>query len=441
MNYSLSLLECDYCRESFSCSIGLSNKTGWQSFSFCCPGCSGILSIELKPVLGQGPEYKLINLTINERFEGDRCNFKIVRLHLDFPTIVFDTYMPFSPYTIATMSLKNGASIDDYKSVTNELNFYSENIEKIQSFFIFYKNKRVKELLLTSKFLLRDNFYAIINLDDDYINNFSVLDNVSELDVDVFFYKSLFFISSALNDLECPDDEIRKALTYLAEIDKSKVCEFRTYLHNNKHLQSSIKTFNKIYSLIYSNEEFFRPSIFLTDYSGVGCKDSKLPLRLANDKVEVILGIYKDLVEVISKQYVLIVGLRNINNNGEYNKFKKNVHYIRNKKIVINNIAEFSSLDLGLKINFMEGCYCFDELKCVSNKIRNAIAHNNWEYDEKRQVVTFCFDKGIVDSSRKLKSESKTILEVNSDIISLFRLMHKLNVMYYLLLCFFACDD
>ncbi|HBM2658548.1 TPA: hypothetical protein LUY57_004880, partial [Enterobacter asburiae] len=177
-----------------------------------------------------------------------------------------------------------------------------------------------------------------------------------------------------------PDHDIKELSSYLSGLKKEKLCEFHSYLSNNRHLKDSIKTTNKIYSNIYSNEEFFRPSIFLSDYSSTNYKKGKSPLRLVSEKVEVILNIYKDLTEVISKQYILIVGLRNIEESDNYDTFKMNYVRTRKGKVFINNIAEFSELDLGMKARFMKGSYFEKDLKIISNKIRNSIAHNNWEY-------------------------------------------------------------
>lgn len=42
---------------------------------------------------------------------------------------------------------------------------------------------------------------------------------------------------------------------------------------------------------------------------------------------------------------------------------------------------------------------------------------------------------------KKKNFECKTILEINSEIINLFRLMHKLNIIYYLFGCFYGRND
>ncbi|MEI7178124.1 hypothetical protein WCT65_03530 [Pectobacterium carotovorum] len=439
MNWNFGQLECDYCKASFNCSVGLSNKNTVQVFSFCCYSCSGVLSIEIDP--HRSSDYKLINLKRNENFKGSIFDLKTIKLHIDFPAVFTDGFNPFSPYIMANLGLKDGCNIEHFKAITNELNFYSENILKLQSFFNFYKNKKYKELLIVSQILLRDEFDIIIKVDSDYINSLSIFEYVTTRDLDVVFYKSLFGMSTSLNKGDNPDCEVKDISLYLSGMSKGKLCEFRSYLTNNKYLQSAIETSNRIYSNIYSNEEFFRPAIFLSDYSGVECKNGKSPLRLVSEKVEVILGIYKDLVEVISKQYTLVIGLRNIKENDDYNKSTKNKIKIGSRMVVVNNIADFSNVDLGLKIKFMEGCYFYNDFKSVSHKIRNAIAHNNWEYKERSQEVVFYYNKGIVDGPEHARYECKTILEINRDIVNLFRLMHKLNIFHYLFNCFWGCED
>ncbi len=439
MNWNLRQLSCDFCKTNFNCSVGLSNKNTAQTFSFCCPSCSGILSIEIDPC--RKSNYTLINISYNEKFNGSVLNLKTIKLHLDFPTIITDGFNIFSPYILACLSLKDNSNIEHFKMVTDDLNFYSENILKLKSFFAFYKNKRLKELLGLSKFLLRDEFESIIKLDDDYINSISIFDYITTREIDIIFYKTLFGISRALNKGNNPDDEIKDISLYLSNLSKEKSCEFRSYLSKNEHLRNAINTSNKIYENIYSNEEFFRPAIFLFDYSVMGYKDRKSPLRLVSEKIDVILGVYKDIVETISKQYTLIVGLRNLKDNGDYDRFSKSTINLGKKRITINNIVDFSNLDFGLKSRFMEGCCYYNDAKKISHKIRNAIAHNNWEYNELTQDVTFYYDKGIVDELENVKSERKTILEINRDIVILFRLMHKLNIFYYLFNCYWGVED
>lgn len=439
MNWDLGQLECDFCKDIFNCSIGLSNKNTPQVFGFCCPHCSGILSIEIDPIRSTNRILK--NVTAVGRKNKDIFNVKSIRLHLDFPALLTNGWSPFTPFNIACLGLKEGYNIEHFKVVTSELNFYSEHILVLQSLFNFYKNSKIKELYHTSRTLLREDFDIVIGVDSDYIDSISVIDYITSRDVDIIFYKTLFGISIALNKGMKPDHDIKELSSYLSGLKKEKLCEFHSYLSNNRHLKDSIKTTNKIYSNIYSNEEFFRPSIFLSDYSSTNYKKEKSPLRLVSEKVEVILNIYKDLTEVISKQYILIVGLRNIEESDNYDTFKINYVRTRKGKVSINNIAEFSELDLGMKARFMKGSYFEKDLKIISNKIRNSIAHNNWEYNELSQEVLFRFNKGINDAPKEKDFECKTILEINSEIINLFRLMHKLNIIYYLFGCFYGRND
>lgn len=439
MNWNLGQLECGFCNSQFNCSIGLSNKKTVQTFSFCCHQCSGILSVEIDPT--KHADCKLINVNRIERPEKGFFGLKSVRLHLDFPAMVTDSWMPFSNYTIAALALKDDVNIDHFKFVTSELNFYSENILTLQSIFNFHKNGRTKQLYLASYKLLREEYEVIVGVDLDYINSMTVLDNITSRDLDVIFYKTLFGISVALNKGENPDHEMRELEPYFSGLNKDRLYEFHSYLSNNNHLRKTSETVNKIYSDIFSNEEFFRPSIFLSDYSEMSYKNRKSPLRLVGEKVGVILNIYKDLVEVISKQYVVLVGLRNIKTSKSYNVFKNKKVSLRSGVVSVNSLAEFSSLDLGVKTKFMVGCLYYNELQKISSKIRNSIAHNNWEYNDLAQEVTFRFSKNVDEKPNQKNSQTKTMLEVNGDVIQMFRLLHKLNIVNYLFGCYYGHRD
>lgn len=438
MNWNLGQLECHFCNAQFNCSIGLSNKETVQVFSFCCHHCSGILSVEIDPI--KHADYKLINVKRVERPEKGLFDLKSVRLHLDFPAVVTNGWIPFSPFAIATLMLREGAHIEHFKVVTSELNFYSKNILTLQSIFNFHKNGKAKQLYLASEILLREDF-GVIDGDPGYTSKMGVLDDITPRELDVIFYKTLMGVSVVLNKGEYPDHEIKNLSSYFSSLDAERLYDFHSYLLSNGYLKSSAETINNIYSNIFSNEEFFRPSIFLTDYSEMASKDKKSPLRLVSEKVSTILNIYKDLVEVIAKQYIVIVGLRNIKDNKSYDVFNKKAVRMGRRSININSMADFSSLDLGVKPKFMEGCLYFDELAQLSNKIRNSIAHNNWGYDELTQEVTFRFSKNVDEEASAENTLSKNMLEFNGDVICLFRLMHKLNVVNYLFVCFFGCRD
>jgi len=439
MNWNLGQLECHFCNAQFNCSIGLSNKETVQVFSFCCHQCSGILSIEIDPT--KGTNYKLINADRVERPEKGFLGLKSVRLHLDFPAVVTDGWIPFSPFTIAALMLRQGANIEHYRAVTSELNFYSENILTLKSIFNFHKNGKAKQLYLASNKLLREKFKSVAGVDLDYIKSMTILDNITTRDLDIIFYKTLLVISEVLTKGENPDREVKELSSYFTSLNKERLYEFHSCLTGNGHLRNSAVTINNIYSDIFSNEEYFRPSIFLSDYSEMPFKGKKSPLRLVSEKVGVILNIYKDLVEVISKQYIVIVGLRNIKNSKSYDVFKKRTVNMRWGAISVNNLAEFSSLDLGVKTRFMEGCLYCNDLKAISSRIRNSIAHNNWEYNELTQKVTFRFTKNVDEKSDHKNSQTKTMLEINSEVINLFRLMHKLNTVNYLFGCFYGHRD
>jgi hypothetical protein len=439
MNWNLGQLECVFCNSQFNCSIGLSNKKTVQAFSFCCHQCSGILSVEIDPT--KHADYKLVNANRIERPEKGFFDLKSVRLHLDFPAVITDGWNPLSNFTIATLMLKDDVNIDHFKFVTSELNFYSENILTLQSIFNFHKNGKAKQLYLASNKLLREEYEIIVGVDLDYVNSMTVLDNITSRDLDVIFYKTLFGISVVLNKGENPDHEMKELASYFLGLNKDRLYEFNSYLSSNNYLRNTAATINKIYSDVFSNEEFFRPSIFLSDYSEMSYKNKKSPLRLVSEKVGVILNIYKDLVEVISKQYVVIVGLRNIKKSKNYNVFKNKIVNMRSGAVSVTNLAEFSSLDLGIKTRFMEGCLYYQELQKISSKIRNSIAHNNWEYNEQTQEITFRFSKNVDEKSNNKNSQTKTMLEVNSDVIYLFRLMHKLNIVSYLFSCYYGHHD
>ncbi|MEE5042246.1 hypothetical protein V2J81_02660 [Pseudomonas alliivorans] len=438
MNWDLGQLECVFCNAQFNCSIGLSNKETVQVFSFCCHQCSGILSIEIDPI--KHADHKLTNANRVERPEKSFLDLKSVRLHLDFPAVLTDGWLPLSLFTLAAFMLREGARIEHFKVVTSELNFYSKNILTLQSIFNFHKNGKAKQLYLASKTLLREDF-GFIDSDPDYTNSMGELDDITPRELDVIFYKTLMGISVVLNKGENPDHKIKKLSSYFSSLDEEKLYDFHSYLSNNGYLKSSAATINNIYSDIFSNEEFFRPSIFLSDYGEMPGKDQKSPLRLVGEKVGVILNIYKDLVEVIAKQYIVIVGLRNIKVSKNFNAFNKKAVSMGKRSVRINCMADFSSLDLGVKPRFMEGCLYFNELKKISSRIRNSIAHNSWEYNEVTQVVTFKFSKNVDEKTDSKNSLSKKMLEINGDVISLFRLMHKLNTVNYLFGCFYGRRD
>ena len=63
---------------------------------------------------------------------------------------------------------------------------------------------------------------------------------------------------------------------------------------------------------------------------------------------------------------------------GDFNKFHNNK---------INTISEYSKLDLATKLKYVDDTWFKNEIKSLDNRIRNSIAHFNWDFDEKEGEI------------------------------------------------------
>ncbi|MGM0936301.1 MAG: hypothetical protein ACQEWL_06745 [Pseudomonadota bacterium] len=431
MNWNLGVLECGYCHEKFNCSIGLSNKTSTQSFSFCCPKCSGLFEIKLTPF--QNEKYYLSNNLIRT-VEKDFFDIPSFKLHLDFPAIYTKGWIPFSPFSYSTLLMKEQREIEHYKIITQKLNSYTDNILDLKSFFNLHKKGKFQELYKLAESIIGSEHGCFNH--DDYISIYKLTapEYVSRRDFDMYFYKLIFIIMTPLNNGENPNVIMKKYSDYIVSLNNDKVKELFNYLNNANYFDDITVTTNRVYNSILSSEEIFRPSIFIMDYTDIDIVKEKSPLKISHDGIDGIINIYKDICEVISRFYTLIAGLNNIKHNMSYDSFKIKKIKMYDKYIYCNNLLGFSGLDLGLKSRFINDSYFSEDVKVISTHIRNSIAHNNWSYNDVSQVITFKKNKKLEINPENAKSLNLTSLEFCRNIMILFRVMHKLNILTYLVI-------
>jgi hypothetical protein len=146
-------------------------------------------------------------------------------------------------------------------------------------------------------------------------------------------------------------------------------------------------------------------------------------MRVSTHKFEQYKDLFKDISEIISRQFVLVAAINNLRKRGDHNAF---LPVIRNgKDVVPASINAFADVSFGLKQDFIDDPWYEMMDGAVDNQLRNAIAHYKAEYDEVTQIVTYYPKKrqGI-----KQERDGKTyFLEFMRRVLIAYREMHRFH--------------
>ena len=133
----------------------------------------------------------------------------------------------------------------------------------------------------------------------------------------------------------------------------------------------------KIYPEIYSAEMPMRPVLYLDLVN----KYQKAQMAACISTQE--FKIYKDIVEVFSRQLILVAGINNIIHRNSFDSFLP----ISGKSL--SSLEKFSSKTLSDKFKYLDDCWYPVDKEVIDAGVRNSIAHNNIQYNDVTQEITY----------------------------------------------------
>lgn len=408
MNSNMALT-CEVCEQDTDCRIGYSNRR-IQPLSFSCPHCGSLLRITLDITNAPASDFRFKNCHPSENqplraFSGEN---PFVDLHLDFPVRFGHYVMGATPFMIAMQDL-GGEDISP-EEVHNKFVFHNRRLEQLNYF--HDKSEEIKTIL---------RLYSGRNkqLFKKRVGDFLKKDQGSSLkpeDLNASLYQfvsTVFLPFVDLDEVETLVDEFSKLTMRLhgAPLDN-----FIGNLMSSGFLNTLQKDCLKIYPEIYNAEMPIRPALFLdlTD----AYKKAKIAGRVSTKDFQLYKDLYKDIIEVFARELILIAGINNIIHRGDSDSFKE----IDGGRL--SSLEKFASKTLSQKFKYLDECWYPLDQKIIDTGIRNAIAHNNVQYNEVTQEITYYPNGGGIK-----EPEGHTIyfLDFMRMILEIFREMHNLH--------------
>lgn len=374
-----------------------------QPLSFCCQECGQRIDIQI------GGKDAGVTGAVQLEAKGpfdDETNF--VDLHLDFPVSFGPYVMGDTPYMRALARI-GSENVQCHSARLNHL-------DACHPKFVFF------ETLL--KFYTREKWVPFKNAIEKQFGGV-VLSNKMQ-DRNAALYKTIAEImwpfampGQAADDIECYMD----VLIYLAKTHKHSFHAFVDEILETNFLKNLQVACLAIYPRILRAELPLRPALFL-DFDAEYQKQP-VPMRVSSEQFDSFKDLYKDIAEIISRQFVLVAGLNNLLKRGDHNAFKPNIGLTTSgKDLTPKNLNAFTDIAFGQKEDFVDdNWFSFGE-QAADNQLRNAIAHFKTDYDEITQKITYYPRK---EGMKQEKSEEIYFLDFMYRVLIAYREMNRLH--------------
>jgi hypothetical protein len=407
MNINISV-KCDSCSSPTNCRVGMSNRLV-QPLCFACPDCTRPIDITLRLRPAQAA-YALDIVGATQCESGfpfdDQTNF--VDLHLDFP-VVFEKYVPGNtPFLRALGRLGHDA-----------LAFHSRRLEYLDAQHANYHTFGVllKHFARGKLTPFRTNLKTVFNID---------MASEEPQDVAAALYELL---ATVMFPFAFPKDSELKVNYFVDTIGKLRkdspdaLRAFVEELVRSGFLSKLRSDCLSIYPRIIESELALRPALFL-DFD-IGYQSNQIAMRVSTSAFDSNKDIYKDIVEIIARQYVLVAGVNNLLKRANHNQFLPGIGKTKaGKDLTPPNLDAFAQIDLGKKFDFVDDPWYTLQDHSADNQLRNAIAHYKTDYDEVTQKIAYYPKKDGLEASTPKEVQ---FLEFMRRLLIAYREMHRLH--------------
>jgi len=411
-------LTCDICDKDTDARIGYSNRL-IQPLRFACPHCGSAMEVTLDTSDAPRSNFSYSGCKPSDTQSGGSFTGEnpFVDLHLDFPVRFGDYVMGLSPFMMASMDLGVGETdgmarfvkMQFHNDRLNQLNHFHDQADRIKSIIRLYGG--------ANKQLFRKRVGEFLGQDQE--------PSVKPQDVNASLYSFISWVFLPFVKFGEVSTAIEQFAVLTTRHQGAALSAFVEKIVTNGFLANLQKDCLKIYPDIFAAEMPLRPALFLDllpDRHG-----EIAAARISSKDFLSYKDLYKDIVEVFTKQLTLVAGINNVIHRGDYNSFKPLVA----GQPALSSLDKFSAKTLSEKYKYLDDCWYSLDSAAVDAPVRNSIAHYNVDYDEVTQKITYYPEGGGLE-----QAEPKTMyfLDFMRLLLSMFREMHQLH---HLVKCLF----
>lgn len=403
-------ITCNTCELDTDCRIGYSNRL-IQPIQFSCPHCHTPLEIVLD--ISEAPRSNFSFKGCERSKQQSNGPFSganpFVDLHLDFP-VKFGKYVPgFTPW-FASLAQVEEATGGDREKAFEMSQFYAAKLHALNQ--LYPRSEELKRIINLyhgkNKQLFQRRAAEYLEEEQEQ----SLLPQDLNATLYLVIAKAFFPFVVHEHGREISEELPRMLFAF----DSAALNSFIEEIFGTEFIDSLQRDCLRIYPKIFDAELPLRPALFL---DLIKENESELVAgRVSSSDFFNFKDLYKDILEIIGRQLVLVAGINNLLHRGDANSFR----------IVdggsLSGLRKLSEKTLSDKFKYLDDCWYNLSQDVFNLGLRNAIAHNNVLYDQVAQVVTYFPDGGRLD---KAQGECLTFLDFMRLLLVAFREMHNLH--------------
>lgn len=332
-----------------------------------------------------------------------------VDLHLDFP-VKFGAYtLGLTPWFAALNQLEDANGGDREKAIQQSM-FHSSRLDILNQLYPRADElKRVINLYHgTNKQLFQKRAAEFLGEEQEQ--------SLLQQDLNATLYRVIAKAFSPFVVHEHGREISEELPKLLYGVDQGQLSLFIEDLFTTGFLTDLQRGCLRVYPRIFDAEIPFRSALFLDFIEQQG--PELVAGRVSSQGFFGLKDLYKDILEIIARQIVLVAGINNLYHRGNFNLFKA----IGGG--TLSSLQKLSEKTLSDKLKYLDDCWYNLSIPDLNLGLRNAIAHNNIDYNSETQVVTFYPEGGRLNPA---EGKNVSFLAFMRSLLLAFREMHNLH--------------
>jgi hypothetical protein len=324
-------VECGTCGEKTNCRIGMSNRKV-QPFRFNCRDCGSPIDITF------GAESTdIVGAKRIKRFEPFDAETNFVDLHLDFP-VSFEPYVMGETPFMRAFDRIGRVEMDLHCARLNALN---DEVDKFRHFGVLLKLYTKNKIMPFKNNCAK--FFDIPTLSD------------KPEDINAALY---LLIAKAMMPFAYPGQnensvQLFQNALFATGIKRQVIDAFVEEVIATGFLKNLQLDCLEIYPRILAAELPMRPALFL-DFDKK-YERTPIAMRVSTHQFDQYKDLFKDISEIISRQFVLIAAINNLQKRGNHNAFLPSVGMTKTSKgFTPAGIGPFADVTFGQKQEFID---------------------------------------------------------------------------------------